>query len=85
MIMLITQGSKDTRTLKLDEMELVEVTAEHTVINLGTRARNDRSIETDLNYESDEKDHSDLRTSMKPSGDENKPNKRKPIVKLTRT
>jgi len=34
--MLITQGSKDTRTLKIDETELVEVTAEHTFNNLGT-------------------------------------------------
>jgi group II intron reverse transcriptase/maturase len=81
---LITQGSKDTRTLKIDDTELGEVTAEEPGDNLALRARNDRSIEKDSisGDETLKKDHSDLWTSMKPSNDDDdKSNKRKPIRK----
>jgi hypothetical protein len=59
---LITQGSKDTRTLKIDDTELGEVTAEEPGDNLALRARNDRSIEKDSisGDETLKKDHSDL-------------------------
>lgn len=77
----VTQDSKDTRTLKIDDTELGEVTAEDQLNNNDQRARNDRSIDSDLNSESDKKDHSDLWTSMKPSNEDEKPNKRKPIRK----
>lgn len=70
----VTQDSKDTRTLNIDDTELGEVTAEDQY-NKDQRTRNDRSIYYDLNSESNKKDHNDLWTSIKPSNEDEKPSK----------
>ena len=90
----VTQGSKDIKTLKIDNSELGDVTAKSYTLYM-MRAKSSRSIyvynsnilfkrnlsNNTLDKETYEKGSSDLWTSMKPSNEEDKIVKRKPIRK----
>lgn len=90
----VTQGSKDIKTLKIDNSELGDVTAKSYTLYM-MRAKSSRSIyvynsnilfkrnlsNNTLDKETYEKGSSDLWTSMKPFNEEDKIVKRKPIRK----
>lgn len=92
----LAQGSKDARTLKIDKMELGEVTAELSLKAKGMgkpstsllvmRTRNFRSINIKLSDDNEnvEKGNSDLWTSMKTSNEFTSPDGKKPQRKPVR-